>query len=150
MNSRHIGSSFDEFLEEEGLLVETEAIAIKRVVAFELERALEERGLNRTELADAMATSRAAVARLLDDDSPSVTLLTLVRAATAVGKRLRLTLDERSAMSSVREQTITMDSSGTRPEYRRVDEKIDDNDWQSQRVKVDDAALDQTGMAFAA
>lgn len=83
----HIGSSLDSFLEEEGT-----AGAIKRVLAWQIERAMEERGLSKSAMAKAMRTSRPALDRLLDPDNPSVTLDTLHRAAAAVGRKLRLEL----------------------------------------------------------
>ncbi len=91
---RHIGSSFGEFLEEEGLRTEAEARAIKRVLVWQLTQAMEEAGLTKADLARAMGTSRAAVHRLLDPDNDSVTLHTLERAAAAVGKRLKIELED--------------------------------------------------------
>lgn len=90
--NRFIGSDFDDFLEEEGLLVETEAVAIKRVIAFQIEQLMAEQKLTKSEMAARMATSRASLQRLLDPLNPSVTLQTLERAAAALGKRLRLEL----------------------------------------------------------
>ena len=92
MNSKHIGSDFDDFLKEEGLLAEAEATAVKRVIAFQIEQVMRERQLSKTALARLMNTSRSAVNRLLDPDNPSVTLTTLERAAHALGKRLRISL----------------------------------------------------------
>ncbi len=90
--SKHIGSSFDDFLEEEGLLAEAEAIAVKRVITFQLKALMKEQKLNKTQLANRMKTSRSALDRLLDPDNPSVTLLTLERAAKALGKHIRIEL----------------------------------------------------------
>ena len=89
-NNRHAGSSFDDFLEEEGLLAETEAIAIKRVIAFQLEQEMKARNLTKAALARRMNTSRAALDRLLDPENPSVTLLTLENAALALNKTLAI------------------------------------------------------------
>lgn len=86
--NKHIGSSFDEFLSEEGTLAETEAIAIKRVIAFQLEKEMKEKNLSKAALARRMHTSRAALNRLLDPENPSVTLLTLENAARALDKTL--------------------------------------------------------------
>ena len=71
--SKHIGSSFDDFLEEEDVLAEAEAIAAKRVIAFQLEKLMKEQKLTKTQLARRMKTSRSALERLLDPDNPSVT-----------------------------------------------------------------------------
>lgn len=89
---KHIGSSFDDFLEEEGVLSEAEAIAIKRVIAFQLKTFMKEQKLTKTQLAKRMKTSRSALERLFDPDNPSVTLLTLERAAKALGKSIRVEL----------------------------------------------------------
>ena len=88
--SKHIGSSFDDFLEEEGVLAEAESIAIKRVLAFQLTELMKAQKLNKTQLAKRMKTSRSALDRLLDPDNPSVTLLTLERAARALGKNIKI------------------------------------------------------------
>ncbi len=90
--NRHIGSSFDEFLEEEGLRTKAEEIAAKRVLAWQIEKSMEEKHLSKTDMAKAMKTSRAALDRLLDPENGSVTLQTLERAAAAVGKRLHIQL----------------------------------------------------------
>ncbi len=92
MTNKHIGSDFDDFLEEEGLLAEVEATAVKRVIAFQIEQMMHEKQLSKTALARLMRTSRSAVNRLLDPDNPSVTLTTLEEAALALGKRLSISL----------------------------------------------------------
>ena len=90
--SKHIGNSFDDFLDEEGLLAETEAVAAKRVIAFQLKELMKKQKLTKTRLARRMGTSRSALERLLDPDNASVTLLTLERAAKALGKSIRIEL----------------------------------------------------------
>ncbi|MEX2498262.1 MAG: helix-turn-helix transcriptional regulator [Wenzhouxiangellaceae bacterium] len=90
--NKHIGSRLDEFLEEEDLLAETEAVAIKRVIAWQIERLMKEEGLTKSEMARRMGTSRSALERLLDPSNPSVTLLTIERAAKALGKKVRVEL----------------------------------------------------------
>lgn len=92
LNPQHLGSDLDDFLNEQGLLPETEAVATKRVIAWQLEQAMQARGLSKSALAKQMHTSRAAVDRLLDPNSPSVTLLTLERAAQVLGRRLVVSL----------------------------------------------------------
>lgn len=89
---KHIGGSFDEFLAEEGLLSETEATAVKRVIAYQLSRFMEENKLSKTAMAKRMQTSRSALDRLLDSTNPSVTLHTMERAARVLGKKLRIEL----------------------------------------------------------
>ena len=90
--NKHIGSNFDDFLEEEGLLADVEAAAIKRVIAYQVEELMEAQQLTKTEMAARMQTSRASLNRLLDPSNRSVTLQTLERAAAALGKRLRVEL----------------------------------------------------------
>jgi len=92
MKNEHLGSSFDDFLTEEGLLAEAEAVAIKRVIAYQVEQLMKEQNLTKTEMSRRMNTSRAALDRLLNPANQSVTLQTLDRAARALGKRLQLTL----------------------------------------------------------
>ena len=92
MNKRHIGSDFDEFLADEGLLGEVEGVAVKRVIAYQLTQFMQENSLSKTAMAKRMQTSRSALDRLLDPSNPSVTLQTMDRAARALGKRLRIEL----------------------------------------------------------
>jgi antitoxin HicB len=87
-----IGSSFDDFLKEEGIYEEVTARAIKRVIARQLDSVMRDEGLSKTELARRMKTSRAQLDRLLDPENESVTLGTLTRAAQAVGRNLRMEL----------------------------------------------------------
>lgn len=90
--NKHIGSGFDEFLQEEGLLAEAEATAVKRVIAHQIEREMAERNLSKSALARMMHTSRSSLDRLLDPDNASVTLLTLEGVALALGKKLKVQL----------------------------------------------------------
>jgi len=88
----HIGSSFDDFLDEQDLLADTSLAAIKRVIAWQVIQAMEREDLTKVEMARRMETSRAALDRLLDPDNHSITLRTLDRAAAVLGKRLRFEL----------------------------------------------------------
>jgi hypothetical protein len=90
--NKHIGSDFDDFLKEENILEETEAIASKRILAFELQQSMKEQHMTKTIMAKRMHTSRSAVERLFDPENESVTLSTLNRAASALGRRLRVEL----------------------------------------------------------
>ena len=92
MNELHIGSDFDDFLGEEGLLSAIEALAVKRVIAFQIRQVMQEENLYKTAMAQRMNTSRAALDRLLDPENQSVTLQTLDKAAKALGKRLQIAL----------------------------------------------------------
>lgn len=91
---RHIGASFDEFLAEEGLLDQTILTAQKRVLAWQLAKAMRERKITKADLARRMRTSRSALDRLLDPRNASVTLATMGRAAAALGKRLSIGLTD--------------------------------------------------------
>jgi antitoxin HicB len=90
--SGRVGSSFDDFLKEQGTYEAVTAGAIKRVIARQLNSLMSDEGLTKSELAKRMHTSRAQLDRLLDPDNESVTLGTLARAAKAVGRQLKFEL----------------------------------------------------------
>lgn len=91
MSKRHMGSSIDDFLKEEGIFEEVQARAIKEVVAWQLEEAMKRRKLSKNKMAALLKTSRTQIDRLLDADS-DVTLSSLQRAAAAVGRRVLIEL----------------------------------------------------------
>ncbi len=93
MAKQNIGSNFDDFLEEEGLLEDATAVAVKRYIAFQLTEKMSVEQLSKAEMARRMDTSRSALDRLLDPDNSSVTLQTLQSAAQALGGRLKVELD---------------------------------------------------------
>jgi antitoxin HicB len=88
--NKHKGSTFDSFLEAEGLLEQAEAIAVKRVISFELEKAMKKEHVSKTLMAEKLHTSRSALDRLLDPQNTSITLGTLVRLAHILGKKLQI------------------------------------------------------------
>jgi len=92
MKKEHLGSNLDDFLREENLLEVSEATAAKRVIAFQIAKEMRRRRFSKSEMASRMKTSRPALERLLDPANPSVTLSTLERAASALGKRLKVEL----------------------------------------------------------
>jgi predicted XRE-type DNA-binding protein len=92
MANKHLGSSFDAYLAEEGILEECEANALKKVLAMQIDQAMKKQGLTKSAMARRMKTSRPALDRLLDSKNTSVTLNTLQRAAAAVGKKIQLSL----------------------------------------------------------
>jgi antitoxin HicB len=92
MNSERIGSSFVDFLNDEGIRDEVDSVAQKRVFAWQIQQAMEASGITQTELAGRMHTSRTQVARLLDPNNTAVQLDTMQRAARAVGRVLKLEL----------------------------------------------------------
>ena len=93
MAKKNIGSDFDAFLDEEGLLEDVTAVAVKRFIAFQLAAKMDETNLSKAEMARRMETSRSALDRLLDPDNSSVTLQTLQSAVRALGGRLKIELD---------------------------------------------------------
>ncbi len=88
----HIGSDFDDFLKEEGLLEEVTVTALKSVLAYLLQKEMEEHAIPHTEMAKRLGTSRSGLARLLDPKNQSVTLLTLNKVASVLGKKLEIRL----------------------------------------------------------
>jgi len=84
--------TFDDFLEQEGLLAQAEEAALKEIIADQIKAAMAEQKLTKTEMAARMHTDRRQLDRLLDPTNPSVTLSTLRRAASAVGRTLRVEL----------------------------------------------------------
>ena len=92
MKTKNIGSSFDDFLKEEALLDEASALAIKRVIAWQIDQEMKAQNLTKTEMARKMHTSRAALNRLLDATDTSLTLTTLSSAASVLGKKFRFEL----------------------------------------------------------
>ena len=95
MNTDHsaIGSSLDDYLAEEGLLDETSALAIKRVIAWQLSQAMKARGITKQAMAKRMGTSRSHLDRILDASDAGLTLDTLSRAAQAVGCSVKVELN---------------------------------------------------------
>ena len=87
-----IGSRFDDFLKGEGTYQSAQAVAIKRVLAWQIGQAMQEKHITKAEMARRMDTSRSQLDRLLDPDSDSVTLETLARAARAVGRQVKVEL----------------------------------------------------------
>ncbi len=86
------GSSLEDFLDEEGLREQATAIAVKRLIAWQLQQAMAERKISKTRMAELMETSRRQLSRVLNPEDGNVTLDTLQRAARAVGRSLRIEL----------------------------------------------------------
>jgi antitoxin HicB len=93
----HNGSTFDSFLEQEGIREEVEAVAIKRVLAWELEQAMQKQQKTKQAMAKQLHTSRSQLDRLLDPQNVSVTLDTITRAARALGKRVIIRVTDAKA-----------------------------------------------------
>jgi antitoxin HicB len=92
MKKKHISSDFDDFLREESIFDQSSAVAVKRVIAWQIEQEMIRQKLTKTVMAKKMHTSRAALNRLLDESDTSLTLLTLTSAASALGKTINLKL----------------------------------------------------------
>jgi antitoxin HicB len=90
--NKHLGSSFDDFLAEEGIYEEVAAVAWKRVLAWEVSEAMRKEGISKSEMAKRMKTSRSQLERFLDPENPSVLLETVQKAAAAIGKRVTIGL----------------------------------------------------------
>jgi len=90
MGKKNIGSSLDDLLAEDAMLEEVTAIALKRVIAWQIAEEMKAQHLTKTELANRMHTSRAALNRLLDEEDSSLTLTTLASAAAALGKTITI------------------------------------------------------------
>ena len=88
----HIGSSFESWLDEQGLREDVTAAAAKSVIAEQIAIEMKRQNITKARMAELMQTSRAQVDRLLDPTSGSATLETLIRAARAVGRELRVEL----------------------------------------------------------
>jgi len=92
MKKENIGSSLDSWLREEGIYEQTTAAAIKRVLARQIAQEMTDQKLTKSDMARRMRTSRAALDRLLDPENQAITLSTLFKAATAVGRQINLEL----------------------------------------------------------
>ena len=88
----HIGSSFEDFLRDEETYEETTAVAVKRVLAWQLEQAMEENKISKNRMAKEMKTSRSQLDRILDPENASVQLDTIMKAAGVLGRRVRIEL----------------------------------------------------------
>jgi antitoxin HicB len=92
MANRHLGSSLDDLLREDGVLEEFQAKAVKEVIAWQLGEAMKAQKLSKRKLAMMMHTSRSQVDRVLDPSDGNVTLETLQRAAAVVGRKVQVEL----------------------------------------------------------
>jgi len=88
----HIGSSLDDFLNEEHLLSETTAEALKRVIAWQIQRFIDDNHITKSDFANRMQTSRSQLDRLLDPENTNISLKALVSTANAMGKHLDIRL----------------------------------------------------------
>jgi antitoxin HicB len=94
MKKKHIGSSFEDFLKEEGVFEQTQTLAVKRVLAWQIAELMRKNQITKLEMAKRMHTSRSQLDRFLDPDNDKVLLETVQRAASAVGKRVSMVLED--------------------------------------------------------
>jgi antitoxin HicB len=92
MKRKHLGSNFEDFLAKQGILEECRAAAIKFKIARELEKAMSEQKLSKADIAKRLKTSRTGVDRLLDPENTSITLNTMAKVASFLGKRMEFAL----------------------------------------------------------
>ena len=92
MNKKHLGSDFEDFLDQEGILEECRASAIKFQIARELEREMNKQNISKAEMAKRLNTSRTGIDRLLDPENTSITLNTMAKVAHLLGKKIQFAL----------------------------------------------------------
>jgi len=92
----HVGQSFDEFLQEEGIYEKVQLNALKKTLAHQIKTMMEEQGIRKAEMATRMKTSRSSLERLLNEEAYNVTIATISKAATVLGKRIELSLVEKN------------------------------------------------------
>ena len=93
-NNKHIGSNFDEFLNENNIATEVEAVATKRILAWQIKQGMEQLKITKNEMAKRMSTSRAVVDRLLDPANLSLTLKNLEKVASVLNKTVIIQLSD--------------------------------------------------------
>lgn len=118
--NRHIGSSFEDFLNEEGILEEVTTQAFKRVLAWQVQEAMRMQKISKLEMARRMRTSRSQLDRFLDPDNDKVLLATVQRAALAVGKRVSIQLEDDIPDEAVVAQGDVPSRKTTKPRASRV------------------------------
>lgn len=94
MSNKHIGSTLESFLKEEGIYEDATSHAIKRIIAWQLVEAMKEKHISRSEMAKRMATSRTQITRLFDPENDRVQLDTIQKAAAVLGKRVSITFED--------------------------------------------------------
>jgi hypothetical protein len=99
--NKHIGQNFDDYLQEKGILEEVNISAIKSIIAENLQQYMKEHVITQTAMAKQLQTSRSGLQRLLDPENYSVTLLTLNRAASIVGKKFAINLVTDSSSKNI-------------------------------------------------
>ena len=107
MGKQNIGSSFDDFLQEEAMLEEVTAVALKRVIAWRIAEEMKAQQVTKAQLAARMHTRRAALDRLLDENDPELTLTTLISAATALGQKAAIRLEPLQCTAKAKKRKLS-------------------------------------------
>jgi len=92
--SKHMGQTFDQFLQENGIYEEVQLRALKKTISHQIKMLMHKENIKKSELANRMGTSRSSLERLLRDDPCNVTLNTINKAALVLGKRVDISLVE--------------------------------------------------------
>jgi len=90
--SKHIGQTFDQFLQEYGIYEEVQLVALKKTLSHQIKMLMSKENIKKSELAQKMGTSRSSLERLLREESSNVTLNTINKAALVLGKRVDISL----------------------------------------------------------
>src|SRR2546429_7865228 len=88
----HRGSTFEDFMKEEGILEASSTTAVKRVLAWQIAEAMRTQHLTKSATAARLHTSRSQLERLLHPEKPGAALETIQRAAAVLGRELRVEL----------------------------------------------------------
>ncbi len=92
LKRKHIGQGFEDFLQEQGIYEEVQLNALKKTLAHQIKTMMNEQGIRKTEMATRMKTSRSSLERLLNEESYNVTIATISKAASVLGKRIEMSL----------------------------------------------------------
>jgi antitoxin HicB len=92
ISKKHVGQSFEDFLQEDGIYEEVQLNALKKTIAHQIRSMMKEKGIRKTEMALRMKTSRSSLERLLNEESFNITISTISKAAAVLGKRIELSL----------------------------------------------------------
>jgi len=96
INKKYVGQDFEDFLQEQGIYEQVQLNALKKTLAHEIKALMKERGIPKTEMASRMRTSRSSLDRLLNEDSYNVTIATISKAASVLGKRIELSIVDKN------------------------------------------------------
>jgi predicted XRE-type DNA-binding protein len=93
IENKHLGSTLDDFLHDEGIYDEVRDLAIKKIISATFTEEMKKAGITKAEMARRMKTSRVSVDRLLDENNDAITLNTILKAAEAIGKPFQFSIE---------------------------------------------------------